>query len=158
MKRNGCRPEILLGKGLGDVRFGMGVREVEDILGRAPEADYYDDGGERTIALRYNGLSMFFHQSDDFRLSVIEVDQSFECCLFGSQLFPSNRDEVLNLLRREFFGNELGRLEESRDEDLDEASLTVHSLWVTFYFDLSGLLQEVNWSVFVDQNDEVAWP
>lgn len=150
--------EIIPGNGLGSILFGMTVSEVEEILGRAVSASVFDGGGEWTLTIHYPGLDMFFDQSDGFRLGVIELDQEYPCRLFGEPLFPRSRAGVFELLRRNLPGSEIGAIEERRNDELEEVAIDLRALWITFYFNLEDELQEVNWSTFVDANDETVWP
>jgi hypothetical protein len=149
---------VLPGIGLGPARFGLTIREIEELFGRASGASFYDDGGERTIALDYRGVAFSFHQSDDFRLGNIEIDRKSAATLFGQRLFPGSRKGVIALLRKSLPEEDLSTVEERRDEELGEATLDVHSLFLTFYFDLSGALRHVGWSIVVGSDDQLKWP
>ena len=151
-------PEIAPGKGLGSILFGMSVEEVERSNGRAEDASVFDGGEEWTLSLHYPGIDLFFDQSDEFRLSVIEVDEDCSCRLFDEPLFPRNRAGVFELLQRNLTAAELETIEERRDDDLEEIAIDLRALWITFYFNLDDELQEVNWSTFVGADDETVWP
>lgn len=150
--------EILPGQGLGDVRFGMSINEVEKILGRGDECHFHDDETDRSIMLRYQGAALFFDQSNEFRLDSIEVDRKSRCLLFGKTPFSLTRREILELMGERFSAEEIGDIEENIDEALEEASLSLQGLQVTFYFDLAGDLQDVQWSVFMSPESEYIWP
>jgi hypothetical protein len=68
--------EIVLGKGISGVNFGMIQAEVEKILGKADEVGEYSlSPNENSITLFYNnkGLSFTFESVDQFKLSYISV-------------------------------------------------------------------------------------
>jgi hypothetical protein len=91
MEANPVGLDIVICKGIGQVLFGMFAREVEALLGRADDVDFHEYSDERTITLSYSGMAFFFDQSDNFRLSYIEVDSRCYCHLFGEPLFPRRR-------------------------------------------------------------------
>ncbi|MCT4601437.1 MAG: hypothetical protein N4A59_00865 [Marinifilum sp.] len=68
--------EIILGKGMSGINFGMVQAEVEKILGKADEIGEYSlSPNENSITLFYNtkGLSFTFESADQFKLSYISV-------------------------------------------------------------------------------------
>lgn len=68
--------EIILGKGLVNVRFGMIQAEVEKAMGKADEIGEYSlSPEENSITLFYHqkGLSFTFESVDQYRLSYISV-------------------------------------------------------------------------------------
>ncbi|WP_321516392.1 hypothetical protein [Marinifilum fragile] len=68
--------EIILGKGISGVNFGMIQAEIEQILGKADEVGEYSlSPSENSITLFYNskGLSFTFESVDQFRLSYISI-------------------------------------------------------------------------------------
>jgi hypothetical protein len=150
--------EVQPGRGLGSILFGMSVTSVEKILGRAANASIFDGGDSWTILLQYRGIGMFFDQSDDFRLGMIEVDRRSRCKLFEEPLFPRTREQVLSLLKSHLRDSDLREIEVRTNKDLEESFIRVRSIGTTFYFDLRDNLTEVSWSVIINQNDELIWP
>jgi len=158
MKRGMADFEVLPGQGLGPVRFGMSVREVEELLGRSDKATFFDDDGDRTIDLAYTGGNLFFHQENDFRLTNIEIDRECRCRFLGQYLFPRTRLQLMELLRQCLPEGDLARFRVTTNEDIEEVTLKFPTLRLNFYFDLNGNLQEVNWGVFINKRDEIEWP
>lgn len=150
--------EVIPKRGIGPAFFGMSVREVEDVLGRAPEAYLDDDGTERYIVLTYPGAALFFDQSEDFRFASVEVDRECRCDLLGEPLFPRFLDQTRTLLHSHYSEEEMGPILEKRNEDVEELSLNLPSLRMTFYFNLSDELQQMQWSVAFGPDDEIEWP
>ena len=68
--------EILLGKGIAGIQFGMLQTEVEKILGKADEIGEYSlSPKENSITMFYHsrGLSFTFESVDQYKLSYISV-------------------------------------------------------------------------------------
>jgi hypothetical protein len=156
-KREGSL-EITPQIGLGPILFGMSVSDVERVQGRANGASVFDGGDEWTLSLHYPGVDLFFDQSEDFRLTVIEVNQEIQCRLFGEPLFPMTRQELFEFLGRNLSETALSEIEERRAEDLEEVAVNLPSILMTFYFSLEDELQVVNWAVLVGPDDETVWP
>lgn len=158
MNRETEEKEVFPAKGLGSILFGMKVTDVERILARAVEASVFDGGNEWTLSLRYPGLTLFFDQSEDFRLTAIEAEEESGAYLFGEPLFPRSVDQIMNLLKSNLTSEEFDEVEETSNEALGEKVLNLSRLAITFYFDLHGNLEEVNWGVLVGSEDQVKWP
>lgn len=68
--------DIILGKGILDVKFGMLRTEVESILGKADDVGQYSLSPEEaslTLFYHQRGLSFTFESIDQYRLSYISV-------------------------------------------------------------------------------------
>lgn len=152
--------EIILGVGLGPLRFGLLIGEVEEILGPPTECSDEDEGEYSYKSLDYvaEGINLTFDKDQGFRLSTIEVDSWATCILFGEPLFPRTREQVLDLLHRNLPPEEFLSIEEDESEGLEQASTRVPSLRATFYFDLSGSLEQLQWGPFWSADDEIIWP
>jgi hypothetical protein len=152
--------EIIPGKGLGELRFGMTSQAAEHILGEAPESKFEDDGPDSygLLAYRDRGIFLHFDQAEDFRLCTIEVQSRPGFILFGQPLFPRNEEEVMSLLKRGTTPAGLEGVKETDMPNIGERSIFVPSLAGTFYFDESGQLQSFQWETFTDAHDERIWP
>lgn len=151
--------EIIPGTGLGPIRFGMSVNQVEEIIGRAEEAFLYDENTDRTLSLAYQrGAHLSFRQSEDFRLLAIEVESYYPCRLFGVSIASLSMKQSLSVLQANLTPSDWSALNEVRHDDLEEISLTSDRLGMTLYFDLNMTLQSVNWGVLFDPDDGIIWP
>ena len=68
--------QILLGKGIFNVRFGMNQNQIESLLGKADEEKEYSlSPKENSMNLFYRklGLSFTFESTDAYRLSYISI-------------------------------------------------------------------------------------
>lgn len=94
---------IRLGIGLEDVLFGQSVEEVERSLGPAPECSFEKDEDDSIRALAYpaDGVHLFFHEGDGFRLGSIEVSLAAGVYgLFGTPLRAVGKEDVIDFLGR----------------------------------------------------------
>lgn len=129
---------ILLGKGLDDLPFGAGQAEVESVLGKAEETDEFDMRGEKSVAWHYweMGLSLNFDESQDYRLSSIDVAAP-EVELFGEALMGRSRESVKQFLDDQDIG-------ESEDEV--QRGLAYPKANLSLWFN-GGDLEEIQWGI-----------
>jgi hypothetical protein len=155
--------EVVPGRGLGPVRFGMTIDEVEAALGPIVESTLYDEA-DRSLQVAYRdfGIHLFFDEVEEggeLLLYTIEVDEDCPCDLYGEPAFPKTREEVYRLLERNLPPDLLDEVEEEEDEENEEIRLQVPPLGVAFFFDLSSEeLTQVQWGVLFDETDEEVWP
>lgn len=129
---------ILLGKGLDDLPFGASQDQVEAVLGKPEETDELDMRGEKSIAWHYwdMGLSLNFDESQDFRLSSMDV-ASPEVELFGEAMIGKSREWVKKFLDKQGIG-------ESEDEV--QRGLIYPDANLSLWFN-GGDLEEIQWGV-----------
>jgi hypothetical protein len=129
--------EIILGNGMGPLRFGATMDEVRTLVG-----DYYEDD---------HLLSLYFDREDDFRLSCIETDNP-GLRLYGEALHGRTIEQVRDLMQRHGQVNpELETMEGG------EVRLSYEKSMIDMYFE-EGQLQFVNFGVFINDELEVQWP
>jgi hypothetical protein len=151
---------VILGTGLGLLRFGMLPAEIEEILGVLPLSERVEDGEYSYLRQEYPGYRavFFFDQNKDFRLSSVEIGEDPTYTLFGEPLFPKHRQQILRILQERLPESERLEIVEEEYEPLRETSLWVPSLRATFYLDKAGMLQELQWSPFYSPDDLIIWP
>lgn len=141
--------QILPGIGLGPLRFGLSMLEVEGILGKAEDVEAFEDSD---IHLMYpsKGIFLFFEAEDQGRLSGIEVDNVCHCTLLGEEVFCKGRRQLFELLDTKLPGAEPGARIVHLEAD-GGTRLSRRDLAMDFYFDEVGSLSEVNWSPLTDE-------
>lgn len=129
---------IVLGKGLDDLPFGATQEQVEAVLGKPEETDELDLKGEKSIAWHFweLGISVNFDESQDFRLSSIDV-ASPEVLLFDEPLIGKTEAEVKAFLADKKIGEP--EPEVQRGLNYNDANL---SLWFN-----GGELEEIQWGI-----------
>jgi hypothetical protein len=153
--------EIRPGIGIDGIIFGDTIEDAERSLGEGQSMFERDDGySSHMLMYPEYGLSLSFNQIHGYRLSSIEVDSTAECSylLFGEVLFPRNKEQVLEILRRNLSPAELEAIKGEGIGSLEEPLFQVSSLRINFYFDQQGHLQEFQWGPLWGSDDEVVWP
>lgn len=151
---------IVLGEGLGQIKFGMTRDQVKAILGEPDDVDSYedmdieDDGSE---SWHYDELelSLSFDEEEDWRLVTIAVSAA-------SYLFDGK--EVIGM-EKEAFLNQVDSLNigESETEDWSSEEMPNHELvsygdvQANFWFE-DGTLTEIQWGPFFEDEDNIKWP
>lgn len=144
--------EILPGKGLGFLEFGMSRDQVKAILGEPDEIDFFDDPEaeeDASESWHYDKLeiSVSFDEYADWRLSAIAVS-SPGYLLLGTSVVGMPQDELLKFLAD-------NGITDTEEEDWSEPGsgdhklLTSEELQVNFWME-DGKVSEVQWGIFFD--------
>lgn len=146
--------EIVLGQGLGEIKFGLTMDEVEAIMGKPEEVETSEEDEEFEYEVwNYweEGYSFYFDEDDDFRLGLIETANE-DVTLFGQKIFQMKQAEVEALLKTKGLS--------SPDKDTletGEKHVTYEKEMLDMYFDKDALVT-VKFGVFVSDDLEVQWP
>ncbi|MBA9075948.1 hypothetical protein [Rufibacter quisquiliarum] len=146
--------EIKLGYGIGDLRFGLTMDDVEEIMGEPEEIEESDEEDEfEHKAWNYwdTGFSFYFDQEDDYRLSCIETANP-NVTLWGKKIFELSQQEVEDLFKQ----HGIQSVEKEKIED-NVTCLSYDKEMIDLYFE-QGKLLAVNFGVHMDDNLEVLWP
>jgi len=145
---------IVLGTGMGPLRFGASMDDVRALMGEPEEIEESDDDDEfEHQAWNYldEGYSLYFDREDDYRLSCIETDHP-DMRLYDELIHGKSQQEIQDLMRRH--GHETSEIEKM---DTGEVRLSYEKEMIDLYFD-EDELQFVNFGVFIDDDLEVQWP
>ena len=146
--------DIRLGKGLGKIKFGLTMEEVEELIGEPEEIEESDEEDEfEHEAWNYweDGYSLYFDKEDDYRLSCIETANR-EVQLWGERIFEMSKDQIVRL----FNDNDITDMEEEEAES-GETRVSFEKEMIDLYFDEDQLIA-INFGVFINDNLEVMWP
>ncbi|AKD02817.1 hypothetical protein POKO110462_00875 [Pontibacter korlensis] len=146
--------DIRLGKGLGKIKFGLTMDEVEELIGEPEEVEESDEEDEfEHQAWNYweEGYSLYFDKEDDYRLSCIETANR-EVQIFGERVFEMSREQILQL----FADHDISNPEEEEAET-GETRISFEKEMIDLYFDEDQLIA-VNFGVFINDDLEVVWP
>lgn len=119
---------ILPGRGIGPLRLGMTRAEARAVIG-PPEQESQDEcAGEESVAWYYwsIGLSLHFHEAEDFRLDTTEADDE-QVTLDGHRVLGIDEAALLTALR----DHPSNRTE--CDRDLDTRKIDFDALGLTFW-------------------------
>ncbi|WP_242926282.1 hypothetical protein [Pontibacter vulgaris] len=146
--------DIRLGKGLGKIKFGLTMEEVEKLLGEPEEIEESEEEDEfEHQAWNYweEGYSLYFDKEDDYKLSCIETANR-EVQLWDERIFEMSRDQVKSL----FTDHNITDVEEEEMET-GEYRISYEKEMIDLYFDDEQLIA-INFGVFINDNLEVVWP
>ncbi|RIJ37639.1 hypothetical protein [Pontibacter oryzae] len=146
--------DIRLGKGLGKIKFGLTMEEVEELLGEPEEVEESDEEDEfEHQAWNYweDGYSLYFDKEDDYRLSCIETANR-EVQIWGERIFEMSRAQIIQL----FADNDITNPEEEEAET-GETRISFEKEMIDLYFDEDQLIA-INFGVFINDDLEVMWP
>ncbi len=156
MKKN-----IVLGKGLDNIQFGMLRENVKAILGEPDEIEEMVDEEmeeDRSEVWHYDELeiSVSFDEIEDWRLTSIAVSSS-DFTFEGVDMIGLSQQEALAQI--ELMG--LGEIQIDDVTGNGEANHQIaylHEASLNLWFD-NGILSEIQWGPFWDDDDEVIiWP
>ncbi|GAA4390476.1 hypothetical protein [Hymenobacter koreensis] len=146
--------EIVLGQGMGPLKFGAKMDEVRALMGEPEEIEESEDEDEfEHQAWNYleEGYSLYFDREDDYRLSCIETDHP-GMSLYGEPIQGKSVEEIQALMKRH--GHQEPEIEKV---DTGEVRLSYEKEMIDLYFD-EDELQFVNFGVFINDDLEVQWP
>ena len=127
---------IKIKEGLGDIRFGMPVEKVVELLGNAEEVENMENAvDETTTILHYdNGDLTLFFEGENPMLQCIDIS-SDESILFGEKVFERDEEDIVRLL----VGN--GYYEQDADDEAwGERRITFNEGNIDFFFDSGDLV------------------
>lgn len=123
--------EIILKEGFGDLRFGMQINAVIDLIGKPSEVEEIGEDLEMPATVLYyeeEGLSCFFENLEQERLSCINIETD-EIFLFGQQIKEKSSEEIVELMRK----NKI--FEQTMDkEEWGEERISYEEYAIDFFF------------------------
>ena len=153
--------EIIIGQGLGPVKFGMTRDQVEALLGAPDEVeenvDIDEDLDEAAEAWHYDELVMSasFDMEDDWRLGMMAIS-SEDATLNGKALIGLNRNQLLESLQDMGF-EDLVFEDWSDEEDEDRHLVQSDTSAINFWLE-EGVLTEIQWGPRYLDDETVDWP
>ena len=144
------------GVGIGDLKFGATISDVESYLGPADDRSESKLGNDTSIRLLWGDtLVCWFDSDDDFRLGSIQTEHN-DAVLAGHRLISRRRAEVLTLLSPHFGEPELEDMSVVERPECWLATYDAQSLNLWFEF---GQLDAIQWGyLFDDAGDNALWP
>lgn len=135
---------ILLGEGLGMIRFGMKREQVREQAGPPDEIEQYqhdESGDQRAEAWHYDDpeVSLAFEEFNNWRLTSIAIS-SDNFTLEGNQLIGMLYDEVLKMLQ----DLRIGEIDEDAldpDDGVSMKLITVEEAGLTLWFEDESLTE-----------------
>jgi hypothetical protein len=123
--------EIILKEGFGELRFGMQINQVINLIGNPSEVEEIGEDLEMPATVLYyeeKGLSLFFENLDQEKLSCINIETE-DILLFGKQIFGKTSKEIVELMRE----NKI--IEQTMDkEEWGEERISYEEYAIDFFF------------------------
>ena len=123
--------EIILKEGFGELRFGMQINQVINLIGNPSEVEEIGEDLEMPATVLYyeeKGLSLFFENLDQEKLSCINIETE-DILLFGKQIFGKTSKEIVELMRE----NKI--FEQTMDkEEWGEERISYEEYAIDFFF------------------------
>ncbi|MDD2563926.1 MAG: hypothetical protein PHU27_06900 [Salinivirgaceae bacterium] len=147
--------EILIGEGLGEIRFGMTQKEVKKILSAPDEVEVIPFSDEKDDAIESwhydeHEFSLSFDKAYENRLTSIAIS-ALDATLNGVALVDKTRTEVIKAIEK----MDLGNFEEETVEEDPEAVvklLTFFESGVSLWFE-NEYLTEIQWGLLDDEEE-----
>lgn len=152
---------IIIGQGLGPVRFGMTRDQLTQLLGKPDEVeenvDMDEDLDEQAEAWHYDALeaSFSFDAEDDWRLGMIAISDG-DVTLNSRKLIGMNRQTLLENLQDMGF-DDLVFEDWSDEDDPDRKLVQSEAAAINFWLE-DGELCEIQWGPRMLDDDNVDWP
>jgi len=146
--------EIVLGQGIGDIKFGLSMEDVETIMGKPEEVETSEEDEEFEYEVwNYweEGFSFYFDEDDDYRLGLIETANE-EVTMFGKKIFQMKQSEVEALLKSNGLSNP-----DKDTLETGEKHITYEKEMLDMFFENDALVT-VKFGVFISDDLEVQWP
>lgn len=123
--------EIILKEGFGELRFGMQINQVINLIGNPSEVEEIGEDLEMPATVLYyeeKGLSLFFENLDQEKLSCINIETD-EILLFNQQIKGKTSKEIVDLMRE----NQI--FEQTMDkEEWGEERISYEEYAIDFFF------------------------
>jgi hypothetical protein len=146
--------EIKLGVGIGNIKFGSSMEDIENLMGEPEEIEESDETDEfEHKAWNYweEGFSFYFDHEDDYRLSCIETANP-DVTLWNKKVFEMSQSEIKDMFQEKGLDDpDIEKMETG------ETRLSYEKEMIDLYFDEDKLIA-INFGVLIDEDLEVKWP
>lgn len=142
--------EIKPNEGYGEIKFGMDMDKLAEIVGEPEEIISFDDDEELSIVILHyweKGFSVFMDGITRQVVAGIEFDNP-ESTLYGVKIIGKSEDEIISLMKSNGHGEYEIELEESdKRYSFDEGMMD--------FFFVKGKLEYMNFGVLVDEEGNI---
>lgn len=152
--------EILTGKGLGIIRFGMLSKDLILLLGVPDEIEVYcysnnlNDRSEQWY-FKEKEMSIYFNEEEGWKLETIAVNS--DTFHFKNLIRMDQSMEKVKLDLKELGFEDLEFEDCSNIESPDHQLISVDEISMNFWFD-HGRLSEIQWSPLFKDDETIIWP
>jgi hypothetical protein len=145
--------EIILKKGLNELKFGLTKDEVTKLLGNPDDKETIKEDDANTEIWYYweDGITVFFGEEEDWRCICLETDNE-NAVILGKKISELKDSQIEELFAKNGY-NEI----ETEDEKWGEKRISIDDAVVDFYSE-NGEILAVNWGVDYDDDGNPLWP
>ncbi|MGB0167120.1 MAG: hypothetical protein ACPF8V_09730 [Luteibaculum sp.] len=152
--------DILTGKGLKDIQFGMERSQVKQIMGEPDEVEQYEDEESEEViteAWHYDDLelSISFDKYENWKLSTISVSEA-GFTLNGKTIIGLLQGELTDLLDELNLGQYEVESWSTEDDDTQDL-VTIPHLSINFWIS-EGKVTEIQWGPLYNEEEQTIWP
>lgn len=142
--------EIKPNEGYGDIKFGMDMDKLANIVGEPEEIISFDDDEELSIVILHyweKGFSVFMDGITRQVVAGIEFD-NLGSALYGVKIIGKSEDEIISLMKSNGHADYEIEVEESdKRYSFDEGMMD--------FFFVKGKLEYMNFGVLVDEEGNI---
>ena len=146
-------------KGFGHLKFGMYKDDVIKILGEPTEVEDPDEDGDIKFIYENKGINfLIFEKEEEYRLTYIELNKMADAILLGKKIFNLSFKQIEELLRLKGFTLKYENCIDDRESGDYQELYISKEISFDFWFNKSKKLDEITFSVYINEQDEVEWP
>ena len=151
---------ILIGKGIDTVLFGITRDDLKTILGEPDEIEKHqqtssDDSLSETWHYDELEISASFDEADEWKLGSLAVSSN-EYCLGDKKLIGVTIDDIEEAISSLNLG-ELMYEDLSSEGEFDHELVSIEESSIYFWFE-EGILTEVSWGPIFSDDETIIWP
>jgi len=145
--------EIILKKGLNELKFGLTKDEVTKLLGNPDDKETIKEDDANTEIWYYweDGITVFFGEEEDWRCICLETDNE-NAVILGKKISDLKDSQI-----EELFAKSGYKEFETEEEKWGEKRISIDDAVVDFYSE-NGEILAVNWGVDYDDDGNPLWP
>lgn len=152
--------DIILGVGLGNLKFGDSKEKVFKVFGKPNRIYQYsytdsdDDLTERWYFDKF-GFQLGFNKEEDWRLTTINIES--DLFILSNKIFVGRERKDVLMFLHDINVHDISNTDESTIENPTHELISSDSLCVNFWFD-DGILTAIQYSPFFIDEDTINWP
>ena len=142
--------EILPNKGYGQIKFGMDMDKLAEIVGEPEEIMSFDDEEELSIVVLHywdQGFTVFMDGITRQVVAGIELDQP-DSTLYGKKIIGLEEEEVIDFMKSK------GHTKYEVEMEENDKRYSFDEGMVDFFF-VEGKLEYMNFGVLVDEEGNI---
>ncbi|MEM9213255.1 MAG: hypothetical protein AAGD25_02815 [Cyanobacteria bacterium P01_F01_bin.150] len=149
---------LLPTQGIGSIRFGMSILEVEQLFGELPKEIEETPEQDTTLEYPTYGISFLFDAEVDQKLTSIDIDQFDRVELYGKSLVGASKSTLIALLQEQSIPFSEEVIGDPTSEHILEEYIAAPNFGLELYLDESHYLASISMGIYIDEDDCFHWP